>query len=124
MFTSTGIIISRPESDEIVLPVVLIWPATNVFVNASDEPPDILLSKYDIIAACVGTILLELATNVASLLNSLITTAEPPIWIAPKLSSSNPDNSKKSALIDTTPVDCSTANSSPTLKLPSWSVLV
>ena len=68
--------------------------------------------------------LFEFATNVDSLENSLITACVPPTIIAPNLSSCNPCKSNCEALIVTTPVLCSTLNSSPTLKLPSWSVEV
>ena len=60
------------------------------------------------IAACVGTILFEFATNVPSLENSLITTAEPPTCMPPKLSSVNPDKLNVLALTVTTPELCST----------------
>ena len=78
---------------------------------------------YAAIAFCVGTILLLLATNVCSFENSLITAFVPPSINAPNLNSSSPARSNCEALIVTIPVDCSTLNSSPTLKLPSWSVL-
>jgi hypothetical protein len=92
ILTSTGIFKSSPDVVVILLLVILICPANNVLVTASAPPPDILLVKYSFIALSVGTILFELAANVCSLLNSLITTELPPNCTPPKLSSSRPDS--------------------------------
>ena len=92
-------------------------------VNKSAPPTFNLLVKYALIALCVGTILFESAVNKGSVLNSLITVPVPPTLIPPSANSDRPLRSKKSALIVTIPVACSTANNSPHLKLPDWSVL-
>ena len=110
-----------------VLPIspgpTLTVPATKLAVSKSAPPTFSLFCKYALIARCVGIILFESAINNGSVLNSLITVPVPPTLIPPSASSDRPAKSKKSALIVTIPVACSTANSSPTLKLPVWSVL-
>ena len=106
------------------MPSKLISPAFNLLTLRSEPPDETRCVTYFPIALCVGTILFEFAANVGSVLNSLTTAPVPPSTTPPSLSSSSPSSSKKLALILIVPVACSTSNSSPTLKLPSWSVLV
>jgi hypothetical protein len=74
-------------------------------------------------ALCVGTTLSELAVKNGSVENSVIVAELPPSVILPRLNSDSPAMLNASAFNVATPVDCSILNSSPTLKLPSWSVL-
>ena len=117
-------LIAPPNGLNILCPSKLILPALSLF-TARSLPPDVTLDcTYAPIAFCVGTILLLFAAKVGSVLNSLITAPVPPNTTPPNLNSSSPSSSKNAALILIVPVACSTSNSSPTLKLPSWSVRV
>ena len=102
----------------------MITPAVTLFTFNSDAPPPIWLVIYVLIAFCVGTILSLFAVNVPSVLNSLTVAPAPPSATAPSCSSCSPDILNASAFSVAIPVACSTLNKSPTLKLPSWSVLV
>ena len=75
-------------------------------------------------ARCVGTTLSLSAVKNGSVLNSSIEADPPPSVTSPSDSSYSPAMLNASAFNVATPVDCSTANNPPTLKLPSWSVAV
>ena len=108
----------------IVFPVIFILPAVTALTFRELLPPPICELMYVIIALCVGTTLSEFALNVPSVVNSLITAPPCPKPTAPSDNSCSP--AKLNALVFklALPVDCSTLNNLPTLKLPSWSVLV
>jgi hypothetical protein len=114
----TGIIILNPAVLLILSGPTNIVPAIKLPTAISDPPMLSLEARYELIARCVGTMLLESAVNNGSVENSLTTAPVPPTLIPPNLSSDNPPRSKKSELMVTIPVACSTANSSPVLKLP------
>ena len=119
MFTGAFILIMPPVALNILSLMKLMLPALSLLTCTSEPPLEILDFTYVATAFCVGTILLLLAVKVPSVLNSLITAPVPPNTTPPSASSSSPLRSKKLALIEIVPVDCSTSNSSPTLKLPS-----
>ena len=120
--TGPGNNTSRLATLSIRLGPTLTVPAIKLAVSRSDPPTFNLFCKYALIALCVGTTLLLSCVNAGSVENSLTTAPEPPSLTPPSASSVNPPRSKKSALIVTIPVACSTANNSPHLKLPLWSV--
>ena len=106
----------------IVSPAIKTIPAVKLFTFSDPLPPPIWLDIKALIALCVGTIESLSAAKVGSVENSVITAPVPPRATDPSCSSCNPAKLNASALSVAIPVDCSTVNKSPTLKLPSWSV--
>ena len=99
-------------------------PAVTLLTTSVAPPPPICDSMYALIARWVGTTVSLFAVKNGSVLNSLTVALLPPSVTSPSDSSCSPAMLNASAFNVATPVFCSIVNKSPTLKLPSWSVLV